>query len=217
MKSPFLKRMTTLMLICVFTSFAFLPKIILGQERNAGASTPPPAKKSTSAHQIPWSNINSGGTLTTGHTTFRMSASHGQTVIGKSETPNKQLLSGFWNPSDIQTAVPPDPQSLLPVDFELKQNYPNPFNPSTTICYSLPYQSHVTLVICNLQGEQVRKLVDEVQPAGAKKISWDGRDERNNRAGSGLYLYRIIVAPVQGANGAESRVFSQSNKMLLLK
>ncbi len=41
-------------------------------------------------------------------------------------------------------------QNEVPTDFELCQNYPNPFNPITTIKYSVPKRSKVTLKIFDI-------------------------------------------------------------------
>ncbi len=42
--------------------------------------------------------------------------------------------------------------------FELLGNYPNPFNPSTTIGYSLPFQSSIELVIYDIMGREVKSF-----------------------------------------------------------
>ncbi len=76
--------------------------------------------------------------------------------------------------------------SAVPEVFSLKQNYPNPFNPVTTIQYDLPSDSHVTLMIFDINGRLVDTLVDESQSAGSYSIQWDG----STRA-SGLYFYSI--------------------------
>ncbi|NIT59420.1 MAG: T9SS type A sorting domain-containing protein [Aliifodinibius sp.] len=73
----------------------------------------------------------------------------------------------------------------------MHQNYPNPFNPETTIKYSLPAQSKVTLKIYNILGEEIRTLVDEVQTLGAKTVSWDGRDNHGKQVSSGIYIYSL--------------------------
>ncbi|MCC6397199.1 MAG: hypothetical protein IT282_09280, partial [Bacteroidetes bacterium] len=58
------------------------------------------------------------------------------------------------------------PLLQVPATFMLEQNYPNPFNPSTTITYSLPHRSHVSLSIFNTLGERVALLLDREVEAG---------------------------------------------------
>lgn len=92
---------------------------------------------------------------------------------------------------------PPD----LPVTFALAQNYPNPFNPVTTIAYSLPAATHVTLEVFNVLGQKVSTLVDNDQAAGDHLATWDAA-----RHASGVYLYRITTGEAV-----------ETKKMLLLK
>ena len=99
----------------------------------------------------------------------------------------------------------------LPTDFSLKQNYPNPFNPSTTIEYSLPVTSNVTVTIYNLLGEVVKTLVDGQQNAGFHNVSWNSNDSHGSKVGSGVYFYEIKA---DGSNGSK---FTQIRKMILLK
>ncbi len=75
--------------------------------------------------------------------------------------------------------------------FVLSQNYPNPFNPETTIRYRLPEADNVTLKIIDLLGRTVRSLVNGYQSAGENSVVWDGKDERGNPAGSGVYIYTL--------------------------
>jgi hypothetical protein len=115
----------------------------------------------------------------------------------------RALVNWLMNatPTDVET-----PDADLPTDFALHQNYPNPFNPSTTILYELPHRGHVTLDIFNILGRRVDRLVDQVVPAGAHEVTWDGRDQSGAPVASGLYLYRL-------SSGAGV----QTRKMLLLK
>jgi hypothetical protein len=70
--------------------------------------------------------------------------------------------------------------------FSLLQNYPNPFNPSTTIGFSIPVSSHVTLTIVDLLGRQVETPIDENREAGEYKVQWNAAN-----LSSGLYFYRL--------------------------
>src|SRR4030095_876779 len=57
-----------------------------------------------------------------------------------------------------------DPKKLEPAKvFSLYQNYPNPFNPMTTIEYSIPSNSFVSLKIYDMLGKEVTTLVDKYQ------------------------------------------------------
>lgn len=106
---------------------------------------------------------------------------------------------------DIATDIT-DEDPTLPAQFELAQNYPNPFNPTTTISFSLPTASNVTLEIFNTLGQRVTTLVNQGLPAGVHQIVWDGSDSRGGDVASGVYFYRL------SANGSHL-----SRKMMLLK
>jgi hypothetical protein len=77
-------------------------------------------------------------------------------------------------------------ENPIPTEFALQQNYPNPFNPSTTIHYSTPRTSFVTLTVYNTLGQQVSQLVNEQQQAGYHDVVF-----RGDRLASGVYFYRI--------------------------
>lgn len=85
--------------------------------------------------------------------------------------------------------------------FTLAQNHPNPFNPSTTISFSLPRASFVTLKIYNLLGEETATLTNEQCAAGEHRVQWQPQD-----LPSGVYVYRL-----------QAQGFSQSRKLVLLR
>ena len=68
----------------------------------------------------------------------------------------------------------------IPKTYVLLQNYPNPFNPTTQIKYGLPKASSVNLTIFNMLGQEVARLVDEVQPEGYYVVQWNGRNQSGN-------------------------------------
>ncbi|MGE5315142.1 MAG: FlgD immunoglobulin-like domain containing protein, partial [Acidobacteriota bacterium] len=106
---------------------------------------------------------------------------------------------------DNVTAVV-DGGSIVPQTFSLEQNYPNPFNPSTSIGYSLPAKSHVTLTISDMLGKVVATLVKGEEEAGFHRVTWNGRTSAGFSAASGMYFYRI-----------ESNGRQLCRKMLLVK
>lgn len=77
----------------------------------------------------------------------------------------------------------------LPLVYRLDQNYPNPFNPETTIQYTIPQDSKVTINIYNMLGQQIRNLVETHQRAGNFQITWDGRNDAGIAVSSGIYFY----------------------------
>ncbi len=99
------------------------------------------------------------------------------------------------------TAVTYQIGDLVPKNYELSQNYPNPFNPTTTIRYSIPTSSSVTLKVFNMLGQEVMKLVDGQQKAGSYAVVFDA-----SRLSSGVYFYQL-----------QTEAFSNVKKMMLLK
>lgn len=81
--------------------------------------------------------------------------------------------------------------SLLPERVTLLPNYPNPFNAETTFEYGLPEPAEVRLMIFNVHGQMVRRLVNGSQPAGFVKARWDGRDEVGQVVSSGIYFVQL--------------------------
>jgi hypothetical protein len=95
----------------------------------------------------------------------------------------------------------------VPAQFSLGQNYPNPFNPSTTISYSLPYNSKVKLDVYNAIGENVSQLFNGVQEAGYHDVNFNAAS-----LPSGVYFYTIQTNSIDGTQN-----FNNTKKMMLLK
>ncbi|GAB4374735.1 MAG: hypothetical protein Kow0042_19570 [Calditrichia bacterium] len=82
--------------------------------------------------------------------------------------------------------------ATLPRKPQLWPNYPNPFNPGTTIEFFLPRPGRVLLRVYDIQGRVVKTLLDAKMGSGQHRCHWDGRNERGERAGSGVYFYQLI-------------------------
>ena len=92
-----------------------------------------------------------------------------------------------------------------PLSFKIEQNYPNPFNPSTTIKYSIPKLSFVTIKIYDLLGCEVATLVNEEKPAGNFALRWNAASAAGGLP-SGVYFYQL-----------RAENFVETKKMILLK
>ena len=92
-------------------------------------------------------------------------------------------------------------------DFEIYQNYPNPFNPSTTIKYYVPEPSKVDLKIYNILGEEVKTLVEKVEPFGEYKVEFNA-----NGLASGVYIYKF-----DAKSDVSDKKYSKTGKMVLVK
>lgn len=93
-----------------------------------------------------------------------------------------------------------------PKQVALLGNYPNPFNPQTAIHYELPETSRVRLVIYDVQGREVARLVEGAQAAGYHEAAWEAPGYA-----SGLYLYRLEV------EGERSGLTIKQGQMMLVK
>ncbi len=78
-----------------------------------------------------------------------------------------------------------------PAQFELLQNYPNPFNQSTTICFRLPRQEQIRLIVYDLMGREVKRLAAGDFRPGQYQFQWDGRNAAGKAVASGIYLYQL--------------------------
>jgi hypothetical protein len=94
-----------------------------------------------------------------------------------------------------------DEKLTLPESPELHQNYPNPFNPTTTIEYTLPYASSVTLKVYNLLGREVRTLAHGQQAAGSHSVVFEAGELTST-----IYFYKL-----------QTDSFSEIRKMLLVR
>jgi hypothetical protein len=95
---------------------------------------------------------------------------------------------------ELAKAAPLQEEQELPERFELQQNFPNPFNIETSIEFTLPVEGRVQLVIYNMRGQTVKRLLDGRQQAGTRRISWNGTDDRGLVVGSGTYFVQLNVA-----------------------
>jgi aminopeptidase N len=126
------------------------------------------------------------GSGTAVNSLIRIDTSSGAaTVIGSM---GKADIQAIAIDPDMPAGVEEHASAAIPATLVLQQNFPNPFNPSTTIRYSVPAETHVTLEIYNLIGQKVQQLVNERQSAGWKEIQWNAA-----HLSSGIYFYKLTA------------------------
>ena len=115
--------------------------------------------------------------------------------------------------SEFSSAVSATPATLalehallLPTTHALYPSYPNPFNPVTTLRFDLPQAAAVRLVVYDLQGREVARLLDRAWPAGYHHVVWDGRTTGGQEMPSGIYIGRMVTPQ-----------YTKSIKMVLLR
>ena len=91
--------------------------------------------------------------------------------------------------------------AAVPNKFTSLEVHPNPFNPETSITFDLPNPGDVSLIIYNVQGREVAKLVDGWRSAGEYQTVFDG-----SKLSSGIYFARLLAGD-----------FSAIKKLLLIK
>ena len=77
--------------------------------------------------------------------------------------------------------------------MDLRGASPNPFNPVTVIAFGVPRTGPVKLEIFDLRGRRIATLVDGTITAGYHEIRWDGSDDWDRAAGSGVYMARLLA------------------------
>ena len=95
----------------------------------------------------------------------------------------------------------PDVVDRPPKTYVLKQNYPNPFNGVTHIGYHIPETAYVQLAIYNILGQEVAKLVDEMQFPGRYEKLFSG-----SNLPTGVYFYQV-----------RTEQFTETRKLLILR
>ncbi len=130
---------------------------------------------------------------------------HHSPALATDSLNGKYLLSVFQNKlyfttKDVVLKVG-DQKPEVPSSFSLRQNFPDPYNPSTTIQFSIPHESHVTLKVYNLLGQELQTLVNDARTAGTYNVDFDAA-----KLPSGVYFYTL-----------QAGRFMQTKKMLVIR
>lgn len=111
--------------------------------------------------------------------------------------------SVMYGPQYVEVTAEITPE--LPVQTTMRNAYPNPFkaNTNTNIDVAVKAGENGTVTIYNVLGQVVQTYkVGE----GNHNLKWNGRDNRGNACGSGIYFYKLSTPSM-----------NQTKKMVIVK
>jgi len=74
---------------------------------------------------------------------------------------------------------------------------PNPGNPTITLKYELAIPADVVIAVYSVSGRRIATLVSGLVSAGAREVTWDGRNDSGREVASGTYLVSMITDQFQ--------------------
>lgn len=204
---------------------AQVPKLIISGGNGASNQTSPDElTPDTLAHKALLYNSLTGSSIA--GVWYEHPVSHGKIVflgfgfeaINDSSTgvSRQQVMNAVltWF-NEVTSAATEEFAGTIPGSFVLHQNYPNPFNPATQINYALSNEAGVTLTVFNVLGQEVTRLVDEVQRPGNYSVQWNATNAAGTHVGSGIYFYRLEADSKTTSQAGQH--FVSIKKMVLLK
>ncbi len=111
---------------------------------------------------------------------------HGEFVRDVSvsnKTGNKYLLD---------MTITPNPSSI--------SNHTSGTNSGTIIHYNIPKDEQVELVIYNINGQKICKLLKADEKAGEHTVRWNGKDDSNRSVPSGVYICSLRTPEGEKSN-----------------
>jgi hypothetical protein len=124
----------------------------------------------------------------------------GQAAVGRMTGDTYSTEAGFWRQQACLKAGVDNPVNHPITRCWFGQNHPNPFRATTTIRFSVPCRSHVSVNLYDVTGRHVRTILDGQVDPGHHLLDFDGEG-----LAGGVYFCRMV-----------SGRFVQSRKMILL-
>ncbi|HRI46869.1 MAG TPA: T9SS type A sorting domain-containing protein [Ignavibacteriaceae bacterium] len=111
--------------------------------------------------------------------------------VGAFDPSGQRWDDGWTNYDPVNTSylVGVENEEIQLSDFNLSQNYPNPFNPLTTINFTLPISSEISLKVFNTIGKEVATVAKGLYNSGNHSVSFDA-----SSLSSGNYFYQLITS-----------------------
>jgi hypothetical protein len=95
-----------------------------------------------------------------------------------------QRVNAFGFPTAVRPTTPA-------ANLSVGESYPNPLTAETSFDVTLRSESTVSVEVFDVAGRRVRSTDMGRLPAGARRLAFDGRDDRAHALPSGVYFYRV--------------------------
>ena len=76
----------------------------------------------------------------------------------------------------------------IPLELSIGAAYPNPFNPRVKFDYALPSDSHVEILVYNINGQLISELLNSSMQSGKYSIEWNAE-----KYSSGVYFVNFNI------------------------
>jgi hypothetical protein len=98
------------------------------------------------------------------------------------------ISNGRYHLMRFAESMAADDDFIVPRSSFIVSAFPNPFNAATTISFSLPASSRVSLEVFDILGRRVETLLNEKLTSGEHSVAFDGAD-----LAAGLYFARLTT------------------------
>ena len=117
--------------------------------------------------------------------------------------PKDEYVKIEWKRFLLDTVLMKKQSTVIHVEKEPKyvdsltgfhlDGYPNPFNPDIVFQYEVREHTDVSIIIYNIMGNPVRRLLNRQHEEGEFRVVWDGKDDDRLELPGGMYFCRMIA------------------------
>jgi hypothetical protein len=151
-------------------------------------------------YQSDQTSIDIQNSIRTTHASFRVTLVPVAGAAGPSTLALRDAMAASEDGADaplslgsIRTTLPPHATVQAPRVLPAR---PNPFAQGTDLSYFLPAAGRADLRLYDVRGRLVRVLRSGASAAGTQTVRWDGRDDRGQSVGAGIYFVRLEASGV---------------------
>jgi len=103
------------------------------------------------------------------------------------------------------------PPSVSVLGISRMRAFPNPFTAVVRVTYEFEFAGHLHLGIEDIEGNEVRTLVDQPVLASSESVVWNGHDDQDQQMPSGIYTAHLVLK----SETDNSVLFESSQDMMM--